>query len=114
VLAEALGRHHEAAVLLGAAARLRGAHDRTDRLVRDLTRRGRAALDQEAFAAAYGKGWDLAGKAAATEVDPARLSPEPGTADEVRAGRPESHVRQQPVFPVGQAAPVSRSTREGR
>ncbi|MFI1487867.1 BTAD domain-containing putative transcriptional regulator [Streptomyces sp. NPDC020747] len=73
-LAEAHGRHHEAAVLLGAASRLRGAHDRTDRQVRDLTRRGRAALGEEAFAAAYGRGWELDAKTAAAEVDPARLS----------------------------------------
>ncbi|MEQ4723271.1 BTAD domain-containing putative transcriptional regulator [Nonomuraea sp. B19D2] len=71
-LAEAHGRHHESAVLLGAASRLRGAHDRTDRQVRELTRRGRAALGEEAFAAAYGKGWELDGKTAVTEVDPAR------------------------------------------
>ncbi len=75
-LAEAYGRHHEAAVLLGAASRLRGAHDHTDRQVRDLTRRGRAALGEDAFAAAYGKGWELDAKTAVTEVDPARLSPE--------------------------------------
>ncbi|MFF5212271.1 BTAD domain-containing putative transcriptional regulator [Streptosporangium sp. NPDC000396] len=72
-LAEAHGWHHESAVLLGAASRLRGAHDRTDRQVRELTRRGRAALGEEAFAAAYGKGWELDGKTAVTEVDPARL-----------------------------------------
>ncbi|GAA3237679.1 BTAD domain-containing putative transcriptional regulator [Nonomuraea helvata] len=71
-LAEAHGRHHESAVLLGAASRLRGAHDRTDRQVRELTRRGRAALGEEAFAAAYGKGWELDGKTAVTEVDPVR------------------------------------------
>jgi predicted ATPase/DNA-binding SARP family transcriptional activator len=75
-LAEAYGQHHEAAVLLGAASRLRGAHDHTDRQVRDLTRRGRTALGEEAFATAYGKGWELDAKTAVTEVDPARLSPE--------------------------------------
>jgi hypothetical protein len=75
-LAEAHGWHHESAVLLGAASRLRGAHDRTDRQVRELTRRGRAALGEEAFAAAYGKGWKLDGRTAATEVDPARLGRE--------------------------------------
>ncbi|MDX2933617.1 AfsR/SARP family transcriptional regulator [Streptomyces ipomoeae] len=79
-LAEAHGRHHESAVLLGAASRLRGAHDRTDRQVRDLTRRGRAALGEEAFAAAYGKGWELDRRTAVTEVDPARLSRELRTA----------------------------------
>ncbi|MEU5700424.1 BTAD domain-containing putative transcriptional regulator [Streptomyces aurantiacus] len=70
-LAEAHGRHPESAVLLGAASRLRGAHDRTDRQVRDLTRRGRAALGEEAFAAAYAKGWELDGETAASAVDPA-------------------------------------------
>ncbi|MFB9840042.1 AfsR/SARP family transcriptional regulator, partial [Actinoallomurus acaciae] len=79
-LAEAHGRHHETAVLLGAASRLRGAHDRTDRQVRELTRRGRAALGEEAFAAAYAKGWELDGRTAVTDVDPARLRREPRTA----------------------------------
>ncbi len=32
-----------------------------------------AALCEEVFAAAYGKGWELEGKTAVTEVDPARL-----------------------------------------
>ncbi|WP_404189484.1 AfsR/SARP family transcriptional regulator [Streptomyces tauricus] len=72
-LAEARGCPREAAVLLGAAARLRGAHDRTDRQVRDLTRRGRAALGAAAFAAAYEQGWDLDARTATTVVDPARL-----------------------------------------
>ncbi|WP_433234931.1 ATP-binding protein [Streptosporangium sp. CA-135522] len=79
-LAEAHGRHHGSAVLLGAASRLRGTHDRTDRQVRELTRRGRAALGEQAFAAAYGKGWELDGKTAVTEVDPARLRLEIRTA----------------------------------
>ena len=67
-LAEAHGRHHAAAVLLGAASRLRGAHDRTNRQVGELTRRGRAALGDETFAAAYDKGWELDGEAAVAEV----------------------------------------------
>ncbi|MEV4575701.1 BTAD domain-containing putative transcriptional regulator [Nonomuraea jabiensis] len=79
-LAEARGRHEESAVLLGAASRLRGTHDRTDQQVRELTRRGRAALGEEAFAAAYAKGWELDGKAAVTEVDPGRPRRELGTA----------------------------------
>ncbi|MGW5743169.1 BTAD domain-containing putative transcriptional regulator [Amycolatopsis sp. NPDC003861] len=58
-LADALGRPHESAVLLGAAARLRGAHDRTDPQVRALTSRGRAALGEDEFAAAYANGWEL-------------------------------------------------------
>ena len=72
-LAAAQERHHEAAVLLGAASRLRGAHDRTDRQVNELTRRGQAALGEEPFAAAYDKGRALDGRTAVTEVDPARL-----------------------------------------
>lgn len=78
--AEAHGRHHDSAVLLGAASRLRGAHDHTDRQVGELGRRGRSALGEEAFAAAYGKGRRLDGRTAATEVDPARLRGERGTA----------------------------------
>ncbi|MGV9359161.1 BTAD domain-containing putative transcriptional regulator [Amycolatopsis sp. NPDC003731] len=58
-LADALGRPHESAVLLGAAARLRGAHDRTDPQVRALTGRGRATLGEDEFAAAYANGWEL-------------------------------------------------------
>ncbi len=79
-LAEAHGRHHESAVLLGAASRLRGTHDRTDRQVRELIQRGRAALGEEAFAAAYRNGWELDGRTAVTEVDPARLRREHRTA----------------------------------
>ncbi|XEM67006.1 BTAD domain-containing putative transcriptional regulator [Amycolatopsis sp. cg5] len=66
-------RYADTAVILGAAARLRGAHDRTEPWVRDLTRRGQAALGEENFAAAYGKGWRLDSAAAMSEVDPARL-----------------------------------------
>ncbi|WP_285686477.1 hypothetical protein [Actinoplanes sp. NBRC 103695] len=46
--AEAYGRHVESAALLGAASRLRGAPDRTDQQVVELTRRDRAALGDEA------------------------------------------------------------------
>ncbi|MGW3959270.1 BTAD domain-containing putative transcriptional regulator [Amycolatopsis sp. NPDC005003] len=72
-LAEALGRPRESAVLLGAAARLRGAHDHTDPQVRELTGRNRAALGEEEFAAAYAQGWELAAQAAVTAADPARV-----------------------------------------
>ncbi|WP_230466114.1 AfsR/SARP family transcriptional regulator [[Actinomadura] parvosata] len=67
-LAQAHGRQDEAAVLLGAAARLRGAHDRTDPQVRELTRRGRAALGGDAFTAAYAKGWEMDAESATTAV----------------------------------------------
>ncbi|MFF4624174.1 AfsR/SARP family transcriptional regulator [Nonomuraea jabiensis] len=70
-LAETRGRQHDSAVLLGAAARLRGAHDHTDPQVRRLTRRGQAALGGEEFAAAYAKGWELDAKTATTAADPA-------------------------------------------
>ncbi len=73
-LAEALGRPHDSAVLLGAAARLRGAHDRTDPQVRELTGRGRAALGEDEFAAAYAKGWELDTASAMAAADPARLA----------------------------------------
>ncbi|MCA2211303.1 AfsR/SARP family transcriptional regulator [Jidongwangia harbinensis] len=70
-LAAARGRPPDAAVLLGTAARLRGTHDHTDPQVRELTRRCRAALGPEAFAAAYAGGWDLDPEAAVTAADPA-------------------------------------------
>ncbi|WP_405363398.1 hypothetical protein OG535_38745 [Kitasatospora sp. NBC_00085] len=74
VLADAQALHHQAAVRLGAASRLRGTHDHTDPQVRDLTRNGRDALGAESFAAAYEEGWGLDRATAATEVDPARMS----------------------------------------
>jgi len=73
-LAETRGRQHESAVLLGAAARLRGAHDHTDPQVRELTRRGQAALGGQEFAAAYAKGWELDAQTAMTTADPAARS----------------------------------------
>ncbi|SNY63010.1 BTAD domain-containing putative transcriptional regulator [Paractinoplanes atraurantiacus] len=73
-LAGAHGRAGDMAVMLGAAARLRGAHDRTDPQVHELSRRARKALGEDAFDEAYGKGWNLDGKTALTQVDPARLS----------------------------------------
>jgi predicted ATPase/DNA-binding SARP family transcriptional activator len=72
-LAETRTRHHESAVLLGAAARLRGAHDHTDPRVRDLVHRGRAALGEDEFAAAYARGWELDAETAAETADPSRL-----------------------------------------
>jgi predicted ATPase/DNA-binding SARP family transcriptional activator len=69
-LAAAGGHHSEAAVLLGAASRLRGAHDRTDPHVRRLTVDGQAALGVAAFAGAYGNGWGLTVEAAADQVGP--------------------------------------------
>ena len=73
-LAEARGRHHESAVLLGAASRLRGTHDRTDRQVRELTRRAAGRAGRGSLRRGVRKGWELDGKTAVTEVDPARLS----------------------------------------
>ncbi|MEU4517210.1 BTAD domain-containing putative transcriptional regulator [Amycolatopsis sp. NPDC024027] len=73
-LAEARGRPRDSAELLGVAARLRGAHDRTDPQVRELTHRGRAALGEDEFAAAYAAGWELAAPAAVAAADPARLA----------------------------------------
>ncbi|MFD2466909.1 BTAD domain-containing putative transcriptional regulator [Amycolatopsis silviterrae] len=67
------GRHREAAALLGAAARLRGVHDRTDLQVRALSARGRAELGDEGFAAAYERGWRLTAPAAQLSTDPVRL-----------------------------------------
>ncbi|MGW7532212.1 hypothetical protein [Amycolatopsis sp. NPDC054798] len=46
-------------MILGAAARLRGAHDRTDLQVRALSSRARLTLGEERFAEAYESGWQL-------------------------------------------------------
>ncbi|XVU29089.1 BTAD domain-containing putative transcriptional regulator [Actinoplanes sp. CA-054009] len=73
-LAGAYGRAADMAVMLGAAARLRGAHDQTDPQIRELSDQARRALGPDAFAEAYGQGWNLDGKTALTQVDPARLS----------------------------------------
>ncbi|MEV8636645.1 BTAD domain-containing putative transcriptional regulator [Streptosporangium sp. NPDC051023] len=92
-LAAWYGRHRDVAVILGAAARLRGAHDRTDPQIRTLSGRGQAALGDERFAEAYEIGWQLAVPVALTLADPARLHrtadsaapPEPGGAQAERA-----------------------------
>ncbi|RZU54359.1 putative ATPase [Krasilnikovia cinnamomea] len=88
-LADLQGRHADAAALLGAAARLRGAHDRTDLRVAELTRRGRAALGEEAFTAGYAGGWALDAAQARALADPARLVrgalPGPGSAPSIGA-----------------------------
>lgn len=80
-LAALHGRYRDVAVLLGAAARLRGAHDRTDPQVRTLSSHGRAALGAEHFAQAYESGRQLEMPAALTRADPARLrrAPLPAT-----------------------------------
>ncbi|GGK77914.1 AfsR/SARP family transcriptional regulator [Mangrovihabitans endophyticus] len=72
-LAALHGRFRDTAVLLGAAARLRGAHDHTDRQICGLSRSGRAALGDDGFARAYEAGWELDVPAALTRTDPARL-----------------------------------------
>ncbi|AWN31123.1 BTAD domain-containing putative transcriptional regulator [Streptomyces sp. NEAU-S7GS2] len=87
-LAALHGRYREVAVLLGAAARLCGAHDRTDPQIRTLSDRSRAALGNERFAEVYETGWQLDVTAALSRTDPARLRrtspsaspPEPGGA----------------------------------
>jgi len=75
-LAELRGRPREVALLLGAASRLRGTHDRTDPQVRELAQRGREALGEEGFAEAYEIGWQLEPRTASARVDPARLRQE--------------------------------------
>ena len=72
-LAALYGQHCDVAVMLGAAARLRGAHDRTDPQVRTLSSHGRAALGDGRFAEAYEIGRQLAAPTALTWADPARL-----------------------------------------
>ncbi|WP_061296307.1 BTAD domain-containing putative transcriptional regulator [Herbidospora cretacea] len=68
VHAAALAEARESAVLLGVAARLRGAHDHTDPRIGDLTRRGHAALGEAEFAAAYARGWEMDGTTAAAHL----------------------------------------------
>jgi ATP/maltotriose-dependent transcriptional regulator MalT len=63
----------EAAVLLGAAARLRGAHDRTDPRIRRLGSLGRATLGSDGFANAYRQGWELTIQEATARTDPAAV-----------------------------------------
>ncbi|GIJ50403.1 SARP family transcriptional regulator [Virgisporangium aliadipatigenens] len=55
-LAAARGRPEESAVLLGAAAGLRGTDDDTDPLIRELAGQVRAELGREEFAEAYAEG----------------------------------------------------------
>ncbi|BBH69988.1 hypothetical protein ACTI_66730 [Actinoplanes sp. OR16] len=88
-LAAAQQDHHAAAVLLGAASRLRGTRDRTDPQVRELTGRGHAALGAEGFASAYAKGWELTIQAAVRETDPALPRHGPSVAGP-RGIRPDS------------------------
>ncbi|MET0415976.1 MAG: AfsR/SARP family transcriptional regulator, partial [Actinoplanes sp.] len=72
-LASLRGQHHEVALLLGAAARLRGTHDRSDPRIREMSGRSREALGGDAFDEAYENGWQLDGKAASAQVDPRLL-----------------------------------------
>jgi hypothetical protein len=67
-------RWRDAAMLLGAAARLRGSHDHTDLTVSDVSAKVRAALGDEGFTEAYSAGWTLDSPAARRRVDPARLA----------------------------------------
>lgn len=69
-LADLRGRHRDVAELLGAAARLRGAHDRTDPQIRQLNDRARHALGDEPFADAYEIGWKLDQTAARRRLGP--------------------------------------------
>ncbi|MBB2941026.1 putative ATPase/DNA-binding SARP family transcriptional activator [Actinoplanes lutulentus] len=72
-LAALRGQFRDAAVLLGAAARLRGSHDRTDLNIIHVTARARAGLGDEGFTEAYAAGWTLESPAALTQVDPSLL-----------------------------------------
>ncbi|MFE9577292.1 BTAD domain-containing putative transcriptional regulator [Nocardia sp. NPDC006044] len=84
-LAALYDRYADVAGLLGAAARLRGAHDRTDPQVRLLRDRARTALGDNDFTEAYAAGWQLSTPAAMSRVDPAHLRM-PSHTD------PEAHV----------------------
>jgi ATP/maltotriose-dependent transcriptional regulator MalT len=85
-------RYREAAVILGASARLRGTHDRSDPQTQRLGRKIRAELGDDGFAEAYEMGWKLDGKTASAQVDPARLRREA-----LPAGQPEPSARARPA-----------------
>ncbi|MEV7074350.1 BTAD domain-containing putative transcriptional regulator [Streptomyces sp. NPDC093990] len=72
-LAELYARPHDVATLLGAAARLRGAHDSTDPDIRALRSRAEAVLGEPDFTTAYSGGRQLDVAAALARVDPALL-----------------------------------------
>lgn len=114
-LAALRGRHRDTATLLGAAARLRGAHDRTDPQIRTLTARSRALLGDEPFTEAYEAGRQLDVPTALSRADPhdcavsrrpdpprTRLSPEP--TDPPRHGL--SAVRVRPRSSLTRRSPV--------
>jgi hypothetical protein len=68
--ARAVGRFRDAAVVLGATTRLRGAEDPTNPIVIGLTRMLREDLGGPAFDACYLEGATLDGEAAVARVDP--------------------------------------------
>lgn len=70
-LAEARGRLTDAAELLGASARVRGAEDEHNHEIAQLAARLRAALGEEAYAAAYGRGLAADRDAAVARLHPA-------------------------------------------
>jgi predicted ATPase/DNA-binding SARP family transcriptional activator len=69
-LAERRGRSIDAAEMLGAAARLRGADDETNQEIARLAERLRAALGPDAFEAAYARGRETARDAAIARLHP--------------------------------------------
>ncbi|MFD8784095.1 ATP-binding protein [Kitasatospora sp. NPDC059599] len=87
-LAALRGRHRDTATLLGAAARLRGAHDRTDPQIRTLTARSRAVLGDERFTEAYEAGRQLDVPTALSRADPARLRREPSLGSPANPAEP--------------------------
>jgi hypothetical protein len=85
-LALAYDRCEDAAELLGAAARVRGIEDATDPTIAELFAVLPTRLGEEAFAAAYERGWSLSQADAVKRLDPASLDvteAEPLEADEV-------------------------------
>ncbi|WP_433830352.1 BTAD domain-containing putative transcriptional regulator [Actinoplanes sp. CA-015351] len=72
-LAAHRAQYRDAAVLLGAAARLRGSHDSTDLNIIKVTGWARAGLGDAGFSEAYAAGWTLESPAALTQVDPSLL-----------------------------------------
>ncbi|HZE49119.1 MAG TPA: hypothetical protein VE074_06110, partial [Jatrophihabitantaceae bacterium] len=73
-LALSTARATDAAEMVGAAARLRGADDPTQLDVKRLAAALRTALGDEAYEATYGRGRALDRDAAIARLDPATLS----------------------------------------
>jgi predicted ATPase/DNA-binding SARP family transcriptional activator len=90
------GRPIESAEILGAAARLRGAEDRTHPQVARLTASLRERLGGDAFDTAFARGRALSQREALARIDPARIPP---------SAKPGADT---PAAPAGRTPPAAR------